>query len=264
MILVTTRQSTVMVNSGETAHLSCSVQAIFFTITIPKIILTTPLLILKMILALTSLPCRTVRRSTAWSGGTRLETKSSRTEGHLCQTGRSLIVVLRTLMYSLYLIVGFYSILIPNSLSPIIQTLVLKPPNWSGSSSKVPTFWSAKLVGLTWEGEAWNEKMQQISTSFSTQVHMYGPERLWSGHGFQLPLPACPGLLWLQPIIRGCWHCIQKPFFSEILHNFFHQKTFFVSRWLLNCLKAGLCGQKYSCAFMSMYALYLAMVPYLT
>ena len=74
MIFVTTRQSTVMVNSGETAHLSCSVQAIFFTITILKIIMTTPFLkiimttpflILKMILALTSLPCRTVRRSTA-------------------------------------------------------------------------------------------------------------------------------------------------------------------------------------------------------
>ena len=31
MIFVTTRQSTVMVNSGETAHLSCSVQAIFLT-----------------------------------------------------------------------------------------------------------------------------------------------------------------------------------------------------------------------------------------
>ena len=29
-----------MVNSGETAHLSCSVQAIFFTITILKIIMT--------------------------------------------------------------------------------------------------------------------------------------------------------------------------------------------------------------------------------
>ena len=54
--------------------------------------LTTTFLILKMTLALTSLPCRTVRKSTAWSGGTRLETKSSRTEGHLCQTGRSLIV----------------------------------------------------------------------------------------------------------------------------------------------------------------------------
>ena len=74
MIFVTTRQSTVMVNSGETAHLSCSVQAIFFTITILKIIMTTPFLkiimttpflILKMILALTALPCRTVRRSTA-------------------------------------------------------------------------------------------------------------------------------------------------------------------------------------------------------
>ena len=74
MIFVTTRQSTVMVNSGETAHLSCSVQAIFFTITILKIIMTTPFLkiimttpflILKMILVLTALPCRTVRRSTA-------------------------------------------------------------------------------------------------------------------------------------------------------------------------------------------------------
>ena len=54
--------------------------------------LTTPFLILKMILVLTALPCRTVRRSTAWSGGTRLETKSSRTEGHLCQTGRPLII----------------------------------------------------------------------------------------------------------------------------------------------------------------------------
>ena len=83
MIFVTTRQSTVMVNSGETAHLSCSVQAIFFTITILKIIMTTPFLkiimttpflkiimttpflILKMILVSTALPCRTVRRSTA-------------------------------------------------------------------------------------------------------------------------------------------------------------------------------------------------------
>ena len=74
MIFVTTRQSTVMVNSGETAHLSCSVQAICFTITILKIIMTTsflkiiltiPLLILKMILVLTAQPCRTVRRSTA-------------------------------------------------------------------------------------------------------------------------------------------------------------------------------------------------------
>ena len=65
MIFVTTRQSTVMVNSGETAHLSCSVQAIFFSITILKIIMTTPFLILKMILVLTALPCRTVRRSTA-------------------------------------------------------------------------------------------------------------------------------------------------------------------------------------------------------
>ena len=44
MIFVTTRQSTVMVNSGETAHLSCSVQAIFFTITILKIIMITSFL----------------------------------------------------------------------------------------------------------------------------------------------------------------------------------------------------------------------------
>ena len=83
MIFVTTRQSTVMVNSGETAHLSCSVQAICFTITILKIMMSTPFLkiimtvpflkimmstsflILKMTLALTAQLCRTVRRSTA-------------------------------------------------------------------------------------------------------------------------------------------------------------------------------------------------------
>ena len=165
MIFVTTRQSTVMVNSGETAHLSCSVQAIFFTITILKIIMTNwPPLSSSSRWSWSWLPCLAgqcgeAQRDLEERGWRRSPAGRKVTFFKLADPWS---LVLMTLMYSLYLIVGFYSILIPNSdggsLSPLIQTLVQKPPNWSGSSSKALTSWSAKLVGLIWEGEAWNEK----------------------------------------------------------------------------------------------------------
>ena len=127
MIFVTTRQSTVMVNSGETAHLSCSVQAIFFTTPFLNIIMTIPFLKIMM----SNWPSPSSFSRLPWPGLPCLAGQCGEAQRDLEErgwrrspAGRKVTfvkladpwsLVLMTLMYSLYLIVGFYSILIPNS-----------------------------------------------------------------------------------------------------------------------------------------------------